>query len=213
MHSQRTVPWEKWLPWAGRRCARAGRPRPWICPACLWPLSTNAIGRILHVVDLCRPVLREVPGLGRSVGRAALVVRSVKLVHQPIESGEAGMCSWLMLPVSDPRRSCSARFCRSVEPPFHSACPLPGACSITRWFTLRRPFSGDVPFLPLKQPLAQAREVAYWHPVMQRRNRVRPDSNDRSAENSSPPLSARARLARRPKWLSCRSQAHHCPRP
>jgi hypothetical protein len=76
----------------------------------------------LSLLDLCRPVLREVPGLGRSVGRAAVVVRSVKLVHQPIEAGEAGMCSWPGLPVSDPRPSCSARFCRSVKPPLLSTC-------------------------------------------------------------------------------------------
>ena len=42
-------------------------------PAWLGPLSTDCIGGILHVVDLCRPVLREVPGLDRSVGRAAVL--------------------------------------------------------------------------------------------------------------------------------------------
>jgi hypothetical protein len=151
--------------------------------------------------------------LGRSVCRAAVVVRSVKLVHPRIESGEAGMCSWPVLPVSDPRQSCSARFCRSVEPPFLSTCPLPGACSITRWCTLRQPLSRRQPFLPCKHPLAPAREVAYWHPVMQRCKRVRPDSDDRSVENSSPPLSTRARLARRLKSPVGWSQAHHCPRP
>jgi hypothetical protein len=45
--------------------------------------------------------------LGRSLGRAAVVVRAVKLVHQCIESGEAGMGFWPPLPVSKPRRSCS----------------------------------------------------------------------------------------------------------
>ena len=105
------------------------------------PLSTDRIGHILHDVDRCRPVLRQAPGVGRSVCRAALVVRSVKLVHQRIESGEAGMCSsWPMLPVSNPRRSCSARFSCGVQPPFYSTCPMPGACSITRWFALRQPF-------------------------------------------------------------------------
>jgi len=57
-------------------------------------LFSGCIGPILHVVNLCRPVLREVPGLGRSICRAAGVVRSVKLVHQPIDPGEAGMCFW-----------------------------------------------------------------------------------------------------------------------
>src|SRR4029079_990224 len=44
---------------------------------------------------LCRQMLREVPGLGRSVDRAAVVVRSVQLVHQghaqarPTRSGGA----------------------------------------------------------------------------------------------------------------------------
>ena len=33
--------------------------------------------------------------------------------------------------------------------------------------------------LPLKQPLVPAREVAYRHSVMQRCQRVRPESNDR----------------------------------
>ena len=98
MHSQRAVPWEKWLPWAGvmliqSAAAVPGRDDrgPGFALRASGPLSTDRIGRILHVVDLCRPVLREVPGLDRSVGRAAVVVRSVKLVHQRIESGEAGM--------------------------------------------------------------------------------------------------------------------------
>jgi hypothetical protein len=59
-----------------------------------------------------RPVPRGAPRsswLGRSLGRAAVVVRAVKLVHQCIESGEAGMGFWPPLPVSKPRRSCSAR--------------------------------------------------------------------------------------------------------
>ena len=61
---------------------------------CTVPLFTDSRGPIiLHVVDRCRLVLREVPGLGRSAGRAAVVVCSVKLVHQRIESGEAGVCA------------------------------------------------------------------------------------------------------------------------
>ena len=67
------------------------------------PLLTDGIVRILPIVELCRPVLREVLGLGRSVGRAAVVVGSVKLVHQRIESGEAHTFFWPSLPVSDPR--------------------------------------------------------------------------------------------------------------
>jgi hypothetical protein len=130
-----------------------------------------------------------------------------------IEAGEAGMCSWPMLPVSDPRQSCSVRFCRSVKPPVLSTCPLPGACPITRWFTLRQPLSWRPSFFPCQQPLTPAPEVVYWLPVMHRRKRVRPDCNDRSAENSSPHLGRRAWLARRPKSPAGRSQVHHCPRP
>src|SRR5438477_11220055 len=89
-------------------------------------LVSDRTGRILRVVDLCHPVLREVPGLGRSVCRAAIVVRSVKLVHQRIESVEAGhvlgQSSTFLIRV----HSCSARFCRNVEPPFLSKCLLPG---------------------------------------------------------------------------------------
>jgi hypothetical protein len=176
-------------------------------------LLTDCTGRILHVVDLCCAVLREVPGWAGAFGRAAVVVRSVKLVHQRIESGEAGMGSWRVLPVSQSAPIVLSTTCRSVEPPFHSTCLLPGAGSIARWFTLRQPFAGDVPFLQRQQPLAPAREVVGWHPAMQQRQRARPDSNDRSAENSSPPLSTRAWLARCAKWLNCPSQAHHCPRP
>jgi hypothetical protein len=154
------------------------------------PLASVVL--FLSLLDLCRPLLREVPGLGRSVDRAAVVVRSVKLVHHPIEAGEAGMCSWPRLLVSDPRPSCSARFCRSVKPPLLSMCPLPGACPITRWFTLRQPLSRRPSFVPCQQPLTPAPEVVYWLPVMQRRQRVRPDGDDRSAENSSPHLGSRA---------------------
>jgi len=183
-------------------------------PCVPWPLFADCIGPILLVGShLCRPVLRVVPGLGRSVFRAAVVVRSVKLVHHPIEAGEAGMCSWPRLPVSDPRPSCSARFCRRVKPPVRSTCLLPGACPITRWFTLRQPFSWRPPFLPCQQPLTPAPEAACWLAVMQRRKRVRPDCNIRSAENSSPHLGRRAWLARRPKSPAGRSQAHHFPRP
>ena len=181
-------------------------------PMLPWPLFTGCMGPILRLISLCRPVLRAVPGLGRSVSRAAVVVCSGKLVHQPIEPGEADMCFWPQVPVYS-RRSCSARFCRGVEPPLRNTCPLPGACSITRWFTGAQLFSWRQPFLPFHQPLAPAREVAHWHPAMQRRKRVRPDSNDRSVENSSPPLSTRARLARRLKSPVGWSPAHHCPRP
>jgi hypothetical protein len=58
---------------------------------CSCALSANCIDHILRVVAQCRSVLREVPGLGWSVCRAAAVVRSVKLVHQRIEPGEAGI--------------------------------------------------------------------------------------------------------------------------
>jgi hypothetical protein len=184
---------------------------PFVPLASCSPLASVVF--FLSLLDLCRPVLREVPGLGRCVGRAAVVVRSVKLVHHPIEAGEAGMCSWPRLPVSDPRPSCSARFCRSVKPPLLSTCPLPGACPITRWFTLRQPLSWRPSCLPCQQPLTPAPEVVCWLPVMQRSQRVRPDGNDRSAENSSPHLGRRAWLARRPKSPAGRSQTHHCPRP
>lgn len=85
----------------------------------LWRWFTSRIGDILHVVELCRSVLRDVPGMGRSVGWVAVVVRSVKLVHQPVESCEARTFSWPTLPVSDTRRSCSARIC----PPHGAASP------------------------------------------------------------------------------------------
>jgi hypothetical protein len=182
-------------------------------PAFLWPLPTDGLDRILRVVNPCRPVLREVPGLGRGVSRAAVVVRSAKLVHQRTESGEAGMFSWPTLPVSDPRR-----FVHSTILPQHGAAMSQhvsvARCLLDqRWFTGRHPFVWRPSFLPHQQPLAPACEVASWHPVLQRRQRVRPEANDRSVENSSPPLSARAWLARRLKRPGGRSQAHHCPRP
>jgi hypothetical protein len=192
-----------------------------VCPGCRessrippalvspWPPLASVLFCSLSVL----PVLRVVPGLGRSVCRVAVVVRSVKLVQHPIESGEAGMCSWPRLPVSDPRPSCSARLYRSEKPPILSTCPLPGACSITRWFTLRQPLSWRPSCLPCQQPLTPAPEVVCWLPVMQRPKRVRPEGDDHSAENSSLHLGRRAWLARRPKSPAGRSQAHHCPRP
>jgi hypothetical protein len=153
-----------------------------------WPPIASVLFCSISVL----PVLRLVPGLGRSVCRAAVVVRSVKLVHQPIEAGEVSMCSWPRLPVSDPRPSCWARFCRSVKPPLLRTCPLPGACPITRWFTLRQPLSWRPSCLPCQQPLTPAPEVVCWLSVMRRCQRVRPDGNDHSVENSSPHLGRRA---------------------
>ena len=122
--------------WLGHRRSSGSNARG---PTFPWPLSPTVPA--LFFPWLSCAVVREVPVLGRSVCRVAIVVRSVKLVHQCIESGEAGMSSWRMFPILDRRQSCSARFCRSVDPPVRSTCPLPGAGSITRWFTWRQPFS------------------------------------------------------------------------
>ena len=74
--------------------------------------------------------------MGRRIGRAAVVVRSVKLVHQGIEQARRtrslGQCSRLravpidlstMLPMGS----------RHLTGTWY----LPGAGSITRWFTVR----------------------------------------------------------------------------
>jgi hypothetical protein len=79
---------------------------------------------------LCRPMLREVPGLGRSVNGAAIVVRSVKLVPQGMEPGEADTFWWPNTPVPQ-----SVSIMLSTILPQRGAAtsqnvPMPGACSI-----------------------------------------------------------------------------------
>lgn len=96
--------------------------------------------------------------MGRSVGRAAVVGRYVKLVHQRIESGEAGTF-WPMLPVTERvERVChdSAEWGAAIAQDVLS----PGAGSITRWFTLRRPWE-TAPWLPFHKPFAQVRTVVH----------------------------------------------------
>jgi hypothetical protein len=161
-----------WCGPVGADCRASARILPG--PAFLWHLSLTA--PVVFFQGLTCGLRCSVTFL---VWAGAFTVRplscaQVMLVHQRIESGEAGMFSWRILPVLEPRRSCSARFCRRGEPPFPSTCPLPGASSITRWFTLCQPFSWRQSFLPFHQPLAPAREVAYWYPVMRPRTRVRP---------------------------------------
>jgi len=141
------------------------------------------------------------PWRGPGRYRAAVVVRSAKLVHQRLESGEAGRCSWPRSPFLIRSASCWARSCHSVGWPSHSACSLPGACSIHDGSPCANSSLGRKSFAPSQQPLAPAREAAYWHPAMPRSQRVRPDGDDPSAENSSPPLSTRACLARCAKRL------------
>jgi hypothetical protein len=142
------------------------------------PLSTDRIGHILHVVDLCRPVLRlawfgpeRLPrGRCRALREAGPSTHRVRRGrHVLLANAPRIQSASIVLSTILPQRGAT----------ISQHLPLPGAGSITRWFTLRQPFSWRQPFLPFRQPLAPAREVAYWHPVMQRRQRVRPDSNDR----------------------------------
>lgn len=109
-----------------------------------------------------RPVLREVPGLDRSVCRAAVVVRSVKLVHQRIESGEAGMSFLAIAPRFD-----SASIRVEHEPvgteerpwtgPAVARCLLQHAMVHSARSYTRR----NAAFSGLKLPSDPAREVTY----------------------------------------------------
>jgi hypothetical protein len=100
-------------------CRESSRIPP--VPVFPWPLFPDGVGPILSL---------SVPSgapcgswFGPERWPEAVVGRSVKLVHRPFEAGEAGMCSWPRLPVSDPRPSCAARCCRSAKPPLLSTCP------------------------------------------------------------------------------------------
>lgn len=151
------------------------------------------------------------PGLGRSVCRAAVVVRSVKLVHQRIESGEAGMFSWPMLPVSSPRRSCSARFCRSVEPPFRRTCRCQVPARSHDGSPCANPFRGDSHSYRSNSPWPQRVKFPTGIRSCSDANECDPIPTIASVESSSPPLSTRARRARRLKSPGCRSQAPPLP--
>jgi hypothetical protein len=182
-----------------------------VCRSAL--LLTPGLGRILLGVGLCRPVLREVPGSGRSVGRAAVVVRSVKLVHQRIESGEAGTFSWPVFPVSEPRRSCWTRSRRAgsrqrtegvlgqVPARSHDGSPCANL------------FVETTSWLPFPLTLAPAREVATGKRSCSDASESDPMATIGSAGNSSPPLRRRARPVRCLKCPGCRLLAHSCPRP
>jgi hypothetical protein len=92
------------------------------------PLPAVGMGRILHGVDLGRLVLRQVPRLGRRMGRAAVVMRSVKLVHQRIESGEAsrffGQCSPFSGCVDPIRHDAAGRGAAIAQGLFLARCQL-----------------------------------------------------------------------------------------
>lgn len=141
---------------------------------------------VFFMAYLCRPVLREVPGLGRSVGRAAVVVRSVKLVHQ----GRA-MRGWHVLLANAPRFRSASIVLSTILRQRGAAISqhVSARCWLDHTMVHLAPplFVETALCLPLQQPMAPAREVAHC-PLMQRRKRVRPDSNDRVGWELQPTL-------------------------
>jgi hypothetical protein len=115
-------------------------------PPCLGPLSLTASHVFFMALIGAVRCSAWFLVLGRSVAGAAVLVRSVKLVHHRIEPGEANTCSWRLL--SLPTRVLRAQHdAAEREPPSRSTCRLPGAGLVTRWFTSRRPFGDSVIFI------------------------------------------------------------------
>jgi hypothetical protein len=148
---------------------------------------------------------------GRSACRAAVVARSVKLVHECIESGEADRCARPSPPV----------LIRVHRARHDSAGPGVAACqnlSLARCLVdhtmvhLRQPLRGGSHYHS-DSPWPQRMKLPIGVRPCSHSKRERPDANDRSAWNSSPPLSTRVCPARRAKSPDGPCQARCCPRP
>jgi hypothetical protein len=159
---------------------------PLVIPSCRH-LFAQWNGLILYGIHSCRLVLRDVAGLGRSVGWVALVVRSVKLVHQCIDTCEAGTFSWRRLPLSDTRRSCPARIDPQREAARFQNLSVAGCLFDLRWFTSRTLCFGDMP------------HVRRLHIPLTKRVKLR-------TGNRHPATQASTIRCQRPYWLG--SPAH-----
>ena len=177
-------------------------------------LVTDGTASILQLVDLCRRCSAKSRSWAGALNRAAVVVRSVKLVHQRIESGEAGMFSWPMLPVSNPRRSCSARFCRSVEPPFRSTCRCQVPARSHDGSPCANPFRGDSHSYRSNSPWPQRVKLPTGIRSCSDANECDPIPTDRFSWELQPTLEhASAGALDVPSGRVVGHRLHHCPRP
>jgi hypothetical protein len=158
-------------------------------PSCL---SSGVLGHILHGVDPCRRCSARFR-VGRSVCQAVVIWRMVKLVHQSIKSGEADTGSWPRFPVAPrvlgailPHQGATIFQCVSARCLLdHDGSP----CA--------NPFSGGSHDCCCSSPWPQRVKLPIGSDHAAKQASAT-DADERSAENSSPPLSVpRARRAGR----------------